>query len=57
MLACMLTASSRGGGGALHAVLQDVITAIAWTSDGQLAAGYASGVTQLFCVSESPVAG
>lgn len=35
------------------AVTQDVITAIAWTSDGQLAAGYASGITQLFFVREA----
>lgn len=37
----------------LRAVLQDVITALAWTSSGQLVAGYASGITQLFCLSKT----
>ena len=37
-------------------VLQDVITAVAWSSDGQLVAGYASGVTQLFTLTQPPAA-
>ena len=34
-------------------MFQDVITALAWTSSGELVAGYASGITQLFCLSET----
>jgi len=36
--------------------LQDVITAVAWSSDGQLVAGYASGVTQLFTLTQPAAA-